>query len=311
MPGKTFVGENTQCSLGMAHSRRQPSGRSRTDEILKHLGAGANLVAFLFFRELGQLNVLGIGVADDLVAALMHRFHGFGISMDAKRVGIERCLHPVLVQDPQYAPHAGPATVIVLAGSAAIVERHDVVFLDRIRSADVMGAAMLGIGNFGPSFQISRQRDRHARAVGPLDFDLFRLRINIVKIIVLRHHNPPALLCKLPKYLLPLGYMEIATSCQSSSLDAAADAKSVPASSVRLKSLTELTLSLHRRMRDTKSITLLLFRVEARNLSRRYAVWRSLFEPLPDVEFPLQMPPTPLENREGCQKRMNLETAGI
>ena len=139
-----------------------------------------------FRRQLCELNVFRVGMADDLMAALMHRLHRFGIAMNAERVGIERRLDAVLVEDAENPPHAGSAAVIVFTRGSAIVLGDHVVFLDRIRAADMMRAPVLGIRNLGPRFQISRQRDRHARVVGPFDFDLLRLGINIVKIIVLR-----------------------------------------------------------------------------------------------------------------------------
>src|SRR5262249_49786090 len=106
------------------------------------------------------------------MATLMNSLHRLGITMDAKRIGIKRSLHAVLVQDRQVAPDPGPAAVIVLARRPAIVERDDIVFLDRIRSADMMRAPMLGIGNLSPRFQIPRQSDGHSSPVRPLDFDL-------------------------------------------------------------------------------------------------------------------------------------------
>ncbi len=125
--------------------------------------------------------------------------------MNAKRIGVERRLHTVFVQNPQNAPHPGPSAIIVLAGGTAIVQRDYIIFLDRIRTADVMRAPVLGIRTLRPRFEIPRQSDRHPRPIGPLDLNLLRLRVNIVKIIVLRHHDALFLLEKPSKYADRLG----------------------------------------------------------------------------------------------------------
>ncbi len=163
----------------------QPVGRTpvKSSNILAQVRISSRSC---FRRQLCELNVFGVGMADDLMAALMHRFYRFGIAMNAKRIGVERRLDAVLVEDAQNPPHAGAAAVIVFTRRSAVVLRHHVVFLDRIGAADMMRAPVLGIGDLGPRFQISRQRDRQARAVGPFDLELFRLGINIVKIIMLR-----------------------------------------------------------------------------------------------------------------------------
>src|SRR6266545_7171046 len=49
VPGKPFIRENPQCTLGMAHTGRQPACRPDTDKLLEHLRAGANLLSFLLF----------------------------------------------------------------------------------------------------------------------------------------------------------------------------------------------------------------------------------------------------------------------
>ena len=51
---------------------------------------------------------------------------------------------------------------------------------------------MLGIRNLGPGFQIPRQSNRHPGIIRPLDFDLLRLRVIIIKLVVCGHHNRQA-----------------------------------------------------------------------------------------------------------------------
>src|SRR5262245_33606171 len=128
------------------------------------------------------------------MATLMHGLHRLGITMDAKRIGIKRSLHAVLVQDSQNSPDTGPSAVIILARRPAIILRDDIVFLDRIRPADMVRAPMLGIGNLSPGFQIPCQSNGHSSAVRPLDFYLLGLRIDVVEIIMRRHHvsKPPS-----------------------------------------------------------------------------------------------------------------------
>src|SRR5215475_3980402 len=147
------------------------------------------------------------------MATLMNGLHRLGITMDAKRIGIERCLNAVFVQDSQNSPDTGPAAVIVLARRPAIVERDDIVFLDRIRSADMMRAPMLGIGNLSPGFQISRQSDGHSSAVRPFDFYLLGLRVDVIEIIMRRLHVRETSFEK-TLISLPLGYMESPSYCQ-------------------------------------------------------------------------------------------------
>ena len=129
----------------MAHAGSEPTRRPHADKVLKHLRAGADLVALLLFGKLRELKIFGVGVADDFMAALMHRFHRFGITMDAKRIGIERRLDAVLVQDAQNAPDTRPSAVVVFAGGPAIVLRDNIVFLDRIGPADMVRPPVLGI----------------------------------------------------------------------------------------------------------------------------------------------------------------------
>src|SRR6267142_3277392 len=109
------------------------------------------------------------------MAPLMDRLHRLGITMDTKRIGIEGSFHPVFVEDPQDAPDTRPPAVIVLACRPAIVKRDNIIFLDRIRPADMMCPPMLGIRNLSPRFQIPRQSNGHSGIVRPLDFDLPRL----------------------------------------------------------------------------------------------------------------------------------------
>src|SRR3970282_1422075 len=114
VPRVALVCQNSQRALRMAHTGGKPTRRPHTDEVLKHLGTGTNLVALLVFGEMNQLQVLGVRVADDLMTALVHRFHRLGITMDAKRVSIKGRLDAVLVQDAQDAPDPRPSAVIVL-----------------------------------------------------------------------------------------------------------------------------------------------------------------------------------------------------
>src|SRR5262249_26516404 len=128
------------------------------------------------------------------MATLMDGLHRLGITMDAKRIGIKRSLYAVLVQDPQDAPDTRPPAIIILACRPAIVKRDNIVFLDRIRPADMVRPPMLRIRNLSPGFQIPCQSDGHSGVVWPPNFDLFCLRINVVEIIVHRHHGskPPS-----------------------------------------------------------------------------------------------------------------------
>src|SRR5262249_61744767 len=66
--------------------------------------------------------------------------------------------------------------------------------LDAVHPADMMRAPMLGIGNLSPGFQISRQSDGHSSAVRPFDFYLLGLRVDVIEIIMRRHHasKPPS-----------------------------------------------------------------------------------------------------------------------
>src|SRR4029077_8939853 len=156
---------------------------------------------------------------------IMDGLHRLGIAMDAKRVGIEGSLYAVFVQDPQDAPDTRPAAVIVLACRAAIVKRDDIVFLDRIRPADMMCPSMLGIRNLRPRFQIPCQSNRHPSIIRPLDFDLLRLRINVIKIIVRRHHGSLNLL---RRFCLPLGYRGNPKSVSINGVAGYVDATSAP-----------------------------------------------------------------------------------
>ena len=47
------------------------------------------VVALLLFGKMNELQILGVGVADNLMATIVHRLNRFGITMDAKRIGIE------------------------------------------------------------------------------------------------------------------------------------------------------------------------------------------------------------------------------
>jgi len=77
--------------------------------------------------------------------------------------------------------------------------------------------------------------------------------------------------------------MEIATSCQSSSLDPAADAESVSSRFGAAKISHSVYPESAPKGSRYQIDYLLSFRAEARNLSRRYAARRSLSEPPPDV----------------------------
>src|SRR4030095_925388 len=111
-------------------------------------------------------------------------------------------------------PDTRPPAIIILACRPAIVKRDNIVFLDRIRPADMMCPPMLGIRNLSPGFPIPRQGDSHSSVVRPLDFDLLGSRISVIEIIVRRHHGSPRLL-KCVVVADRNGIEEIPSQCQS------------------------------------------------------------------------------------------------
>src|SRR4029450_13091669 len=150
VPQKTFISQDAQGSLRVAHARSKPTCDLHAHKVLKHLGTGPNLFSLLFLRKMNQLKILSVGVANNFMPAFMNRLHRLGITMDTKRVGIKRSLHAVLFQDPQDAPDTRPPAIVILACRPAIVKRDNIVFLDGIRPADMMCPPMLGIRNLSP-----------------------------------------------------------------------------------------------------------------------------------------------------------------